>query len=101
LNRQDKAGVYRNKLYQLIMAVLASAHPQEITRFLQENHELWGKYFLSIRNANYANTKAYNMNESSGFDVAIIQQLAKKQPAVIASASAAIGKDFKRICKKY
>lgn len=41
------------------------------------------------------------MNESSGFDVAIIQQLAKKQPTVITSASAAIGKDFKRICKKY
>lgn len=41
------------------------------------------------------------MNETSAFDVGLVQQIAKKQPNAIDSASKAIGKDFKRICKKY
>lgn len=41
------------------------------------------------------------MNETSAFDVGLIQLLAKKQPNIILSASSVIGKDFKRICKKY
>jgi hypothetical protein len=58
-------------------------------------------YFTSVRSANYANTKIYNKNESSAYDVALISQLSKKNENVISLASKAIGKDFKRICKKY
>lgn len=41
------------------------------------------------------------MNESCAFDVAIINQMNKKDAKVADQASQAIGKDFKRICKKY
>jgi len=62
---------------------------------------LWEEYFSVLKAANYSNTKAYNKNESSAFDLSLISQLGKKNEAVIASATKAIGKDLKRMCKKY
>jgi len=62
---------------------------------------LWEEYFSVLKAANYSNTKVYNKNESSAFDLSLISQLGKKNEAVIASATKAIGKDLKRMCKKY
>lgn len=83
LNRQAKAGLYKNKLYNLITAILQSATPAETTQFLQKHSFLWEKYFASIKDANYEKTKIYNKNESSAFDVALIKHLSSKDATAI------------------
>lgn len=62
---------------------------------------MWEEYFAALRAANYINTKTYNKNESSAFDLSLINQLAKKNNTVIAAAGKATGKDIARMCKKY
>jgi hypothetical protein len=68
---------------------------------LASHPNLYHEHFNSIRSANYANSKNYNKSEGAAFDVSIIRELSKKNDNVIADATKAIGKDFKRICKKY
>lgn len=66
------------------------------------NHNnFYEQYFGVIQSANYNNTKSYNKNEKSAFDISLITQLTKKEDQALSKASAALGKDFKRICKKY
>lgn len=100
-DRQEQMGIYKNKLYQLIIIIINKVANQQITTFLQSNSDFYDKYFKSIKAANYSNTKQYNRNQISGYDISIIHQFSKKNDEVINNATKIIGKDFKRICKKY
>lgn len=100
-DRQQQTGIYKNKLYQLIIVILSKTTNQETAVFLDNNVDFYDKYFKSIKNANYSNTKVYNKNQASGYDISIIHQFSKKNENVLNNATKSVGKDFKRICKKY
>lgn len=101
LNSQQKAGVYKSKLYNLTTTILSNADSEQIKKFLEKHEDIYENYFNSVKGANYSNTKNYNKNEASAFDVGLISQLSKRNDTVISAASKIIGKDFKRMCKKY
>ena len=54
-----------------------------------------------MKASNYNNTKNYNKNEGTAFDVGLIAQLTNKEEGLLSVASKAMGKDLKRMCKKY
>ena len=68
---------------------------------MDANPEIYEQYFTTIKNANYANTKVYNKNEAAAFDLSLIAKLTQKEESALANASKVIGKDLKRMCKKY
>jgi len=70
-------------------------------KFIGEHPDIYEQYFASIKIANYSNTKHYNKNESSGFDVDLIAKLTRKQENQLLEASKVVGKDLKRVCRKY
>ena len=81
--------------------ILFRSSQEQIQDFIQRHSNFYQNYFSIIHNANYNNTKNYNKNEKSGFDISLITQLTKREEQALSKASAALGKDFKRICKKY
>lgn len=101
MNRQKKGGIFKNKLYNLIAAIIGRASAEEAGQFLEAHAGVWDDYFSSLKAANYSNTKVYNKNESSAFDLSLINQLGKKNSTVLPTATKAIGKDLTRMCKKY
>jgi len=62
---------------------------------------IYTDHFQAIKAANYSNTKTYNKNESAAFDLSLIDQIGKKNSNMFEPATQAIGKDLKRMCKKY
>jgi hypothetical protein len=73
MNSQQRAGVYKSKLYALTNAVIAKATKEEISIFLDNYPNLYLQHFTNIRLANYANSKTYNKSEGAAFDVSIIR----------------------------
>ena len=70
-------------------------------KFIEKHPDIYEQYFTNIKVANYSNTKNYNKNESSGFDVDLIAKLTKRQEVQLLEASKVVGKDLKRVCRKY
>lgn len=58
--------------------MISKSSEEDIARFLSEHDNLWESHFTCVRAANYSNTKVYNKNESSAYDVSLISQLSKK-----------------------
>jgi hypothetical protein len=61
-NGEEHSGIFKNKLYQLIVTILSKAPNQDVALFLEKNGNLYERYFKSIKSANYSNTKVYNKN---------------------------------------
>ena len=60
LNAQKKAGIYRNKLHNLIISLVDLASAEDIEVFLTSNKGYFETYFTSLKSANYDQTKVYN-----------------------------------------
>ena len=101
LNTEKGTGIYKIKLHALASSLISKTERKEISEFLRANPDIFSQDFSAIRSANYSTTTAYNKNEAAAFDLSIINELSKKNDDVLTSATQAINKDFKRMCKKY
>lgn len=99
--RHASGGITKNKIYHIIKELLSRASETQLKELLEQHPALYEDYFTTIKAANYANTKHYNKNESSAFDIGLIAQLTKKEEATLLGVSKIVGKDLKRILKKY
>ena len=99
--QQRTSGICKNKLYQIIKELLTRSSQEETLKCIEKHPDIYEQYFKNIKMANYSNTKHYNKNESSGFDVDLIAKLTKKQEDQLLEASKVVGKDLKRVCRKY
>lgn len=81
--------------------LISRAEGSQVKQFLESHPEIYEQYFTTIKNANYANTKVYNKNQTAAFDLSLISKLTQKEESALANASKVIGKDMKRLCKKY
>lgn len=59
--------------------MLNKSSPDQLKSFLEKHPKLYEQYFAAIQSANYSNTKIYNQNENSAFDISLIIQLTKKE----------------------
>lgn len=98
---QPSAGMCKNKIYTLINGIISRSSEADTKAFLQEHPDIYDQYFTILKAANYSNTRVYNKNEGSAFDVSLIAKLTRKEEGALQAATKVVGKDMKRICKKY